>query len=351
MVSGKITVLIVDDSPIATLLLKQILARAPDIEVVGSAQNGREGLRLVEHLNPQVVCTDLHMPVMDGLELTKSIMKYFPRPVLVVSVSVYQNSPSAFRLIEAGALDVVAKPRYENESTFQEIAAEMISKVRILAGVKVFRHAWPERSLAPPTLALQVLDGLAAPVKVIAVGASTGGPPVLQAILSRLPRDFSLPIVVVQHISKGFLANMVAWLGGSCPLRVSIAQAGELPLRGGVYFAPEGKHLMFDREGRFVLSSDPPLNGHRPSVTQTMRSAVSCHGNGVAGLLLTGMGNDGAEGMQDIARAGGMTIAQDESSCVVFGMPKQAIAMGAVRVVLPLETIPAGLIRLQGKTF
>jgi two-component system chemotaxis response regulator CheB len=288
---------------------------------------------------------------MDGLELSKSIMQSFPRPVLVVSVSVYQNSPSVFRLLEAGALDVVAKPRHENEGNYQEIAAEFISKVRILAGVKVFRHARPECRPAPPTVALQALDGLAAPVKVITVGASTGGPPVLQAILSRLPGDFSLPIVVVQHISKGFLANMVAWLGGSCPLRVSIAQAGELPLRGGVYFAPEEKHLMFDQEGRFVLSSDPTLNGHRPSVTQTMRSAVACHGKGVAGLLLTGMGNDGAEGMLEIARAGGMTIAQDKDSCVVFGMPKQAIALGAVRLVLPLETIPAGLIRLQGKVF
>jgi two-component system chemotaxis response regulator CheB len=349
MASDKITVLIVDDSPIAILLLKRILARAADIEVVGSAQDGREGLRLIDQLNPQVVCTDLHMPVMDGLELTRAIMRAFPRPVLVVSVSVYKDSPSAFRLLEAGALDVVAKPRQENEVNFQDIAAELISKVRILAGVKVFRHARPERTLASPTLALQALDGLAAPVKVVTVGASTGGPPVLQTILSHLPRDFSLPVVVVQHISKGFLSNLVSWLGGSCSLRVSIAQAGELPYGGGVYFAPEGKHQMFDREGRFVLSSSPPVLGHRPSVTQTMRSAVACHGAGVAGLLLTGMGNDGAEGMLDIARAGGMTIAQDERSCVVFGMPKQAISLGAVKLVLPLEAITDCLIRLQGK--
>lgn len=348
MTPGKITVLIVDDSPIAILLLKRILTAAPDIEVVGSAQNGREGLQLVERLNPQVVCTDLHMPVMDGLEFTRSLMARFPRPVLVVSVSVADNSPSAFNLLEAGALDVIAKPRQDREAGFRAIAAELVSKVRILAGVKVFRRNGLESRSAvaavPPPVAIP-----SEPAKLIVVGASTGGPPVLQTILSRLPADFSLPLVVVQHISDGFLGNMVSWLNAFSPLRVSVAVAGERPAPGGVYFAPEGKHLLFDRDGAILLSSAPPVNGHRPSVTQTMRSAVECFGSRVAGLLLTGMGSDGAEGMLAIARAEGMTIAQDERSCVVFGMPKQAIAIGAVRLVLSLDEIPAGLVQLQGR--
>lgn len=352
MQANKITVLIVDDSAIATHLLKRILAAAPDIEVVGAAKNGQEGLRLVESLNPQVVCTDLHMPVMDGLDMTKVIMQRFPRPVLVVSVSVSKDSRDSnnvFNLLEAGALDVIAKPRQDNEAVFQAISNELIGKIRILAGVKVFRRnghqAVPVKAAEKPSIRTPE-----APVKLIVVGASTGGPPALQSIFSRLPASFSVPVVVVQHISDGFLANMVAWLDASSKMSVAVAKTEEMPLPGCIYFAPEGKHLIFDQMGRFAFSTYPPVNGHRPSVTHTMRSAVACHGKGVAGLLLTGMGSDGADGMLEISRAGGATIAQDEQSCVVFGMPKQAIALGAVKLVLPLENIAENLVRLQERS-
>jgi len=348
MTPGTIKVLLVDDSPIALLLLKRILATVPDIEVVGTAQDGLEGLRLVEQLDPDVVCTDLHMPVINGLELTRAVMARFPRPVLVVSVSVADHSMTAFTLLEAGALDIVAKPRQDSETGFRAIAAELVRKIRILSGVKVFRRNGQAHAAAPaPVPSAKAIPG--APPRLIVVGASTGGPPVLQTLLSRLPADFAVPMVVVQHISEGFLDNMVAWLNAFTPLHVSVAQAEELPAPGRVYFAPERKHLLFDREGRFVLSTDPPVHGHRPSVTRTMQSAVASYGSEVAGVLLTGMGSDGAEGMLEICRAGGMTIAQDERSSVVFGMPKQAIAIGAAKLVLSLDELPGGLVRLGGK--
>lgn len=349
MTPSKIKVLLVDDSIIAITLLKKVLVAAPDIEVVGTAQNGREALSLIPQLEPVVVCTDLHMPVMNGLELTREIMKRYPRPVLVTSVSVEEGSINVFKVIEAGALDVVLKPRMVNESEYNAMASELISKIRVLAGVRVFRRFKKEAPEDHSIRILQPLHEIKPPVRIIVIGASTGGPQAFQTILTKLPADFSIPIICVQHISEGFLDGLVQWLSGMCAMKVDRAREGSVPMPGTIYFPQEGKHLKFDGGGRFALSSEPSYHAHRPSITETMKSAAEHYESAVLSILLTGMGSDGAEGMQEVTRAGGITIAQDEKSSIVFGMPKQAIELGAAQLVIPLVEIAATLIRLQDK--
>lgn len=336
-----IRVLLVDDSPLALHVLQRLLSRSPDIQVVGTAANGREALALVPALSPDVICTDLHMPVMDGLAFTREVMASHPRPILVVSVSVEPNSSNVFRLLEAGAVDVLPKPRAVLDAEAEKLAQELISKVRILAGVHVFRRPNTANGASAPVP--RISPSPQAPVRIVVIGASTGGPQALREILSRLPAGFPVPVVCIQHIDSGFLTEMVAWLAEISPLPVAKASPGEAPQPGKVYFAPEDAHLELDDGRRFALSLAPPLEGHRPSVTVTMRTAARCFGAGTVGVLLTGMGRDGAEGMASIAAAGGITIAQDEASSIVYGMPREAAALGAVRHVLPLAQIAPAL--------
>lgn len=338
-----IRVLLVDDSALTLHVLQQLLVRSPDIEVVGTAADGRKALDLLLTLKPDIICTDMHMPEMDGLELTRAVMTTKPLPILVVSVSVEPDSPNVFRALEAGAVDVYLKPRDVLGMDQEKIARELASKIRIVAGVHVFRKREAVEAAArpqPPVLTEH------APVQLVVIGASTGGPQALRAILSGLPRTLPVPVVCVQHIGEDFLSGLVAWLAEASPLPVRKAAQGETPRNGVVYFAPENTHLEFDNLGRFDLSDAPPCSGHRPSATVTMRSAARRFGARTVGVLLTGMGRDGADGMADIAKAGGMTIAQDEASCVVYGMPKEAVALGAVRHVLAIEQIALALATL-----
>ena len=340
-----IRVLLVDDSPIVLHILQRLLSRSPEIQVVGTAADGREALELVPSLNPDVICTDLYMPVMDGLAFTREVMANYPRPILVVSVAVEPGSPNIFRLLEAGAVDIMPKPRDILTGDLDKVANELASKIRILAGVHVFRRnnnarGAPFAKLAPkPT----VIPRPQTPVRMVVIGASTGGPQALHEILAHLPASFPVPIVCVQHIGSNFLSEMVTWLNEVSPLPVRKAAHGETPQAGVVYFAPEDAHLELDDGGRFALSLAASLDGHRPSVTVTMRAAARCFGAGAVGVLLTGMGRDGAEGMASIAAADGITIAQDEASSVVYGMPKQAVELGAVLYILPLEQIAPAL--------
>lgn len=335
-----IRVLLVDDSPIALHLQKGLLARAPDIVVAGTAGNGREALELLPRLNPDVVCTDLHMPVMDGLEFTREVMRSFPRPILVVSVSVMRESINAFRMLEAGAVDVYPKPSLEPEANQERQARDFAAKIRILAGVHVFRR--PSPAGVRPTLPSSRDE----PIGLVAIGASTGGPQALRIITAALPADFAVPVICVQHIGNGFLAPMVAWLAEVSRLPVRLAGHGELPQPGVIHFAPPDLHLELDGRGRFELSDAPPCDGHRPSATVTLRAVARRYGVGAVGVLLTGMGRDGAAGMAAIAAVGGVTIAQDEATSVVYGMPREAVALGAVQQVLPLEQIAPALVAL-----
>ena len=324
-------------------ILRRILASSSEIRVVGTATNGREALRMIPEVNPEVVCTDLHMPIMDGLELTRQIMAECPRPILVISAAVQESdAENVFQLLEAGALDVFPKPKGGDQSDYDQIAGQLTRKIRILAGVHVMRkrprkvfEGASRRASRPPLIA--AAD--APQPSIVAIGASTGGPHALEAVLSKLPADFPVPIVCVQHISKGFLAGLTKWLGSHCRLNTQIAESGTTPERGNVYFAPDGLHLEIDPQGRLLTTTDGPMDGHRPSVNVLFESVARHAGSGAVGVLLTGMGRDGAKGMRTIRNAGGATIAQDEESCIVFGMPKSAVESGAVQDLLPLSKI------------
>jgi two-component system chemotaxis response regulator CheB len=336
-----IRVLLVDDSPIALHIMQRLLSGLPDIQVIGTAANGREALNLLPVLNPDVICTDLHMPVMDGLAFTREVMNKYPRPILVVSISVERGSSNVFRLLEAGAVDFYPKPRDILETDQGKLAMELASKIRILSGVHVFRRSGTAKgaSSLPDILSLQPR----ASVRIVVIGASTGGPQALHEILSHLPAGFPVPVVCVQHIGSGFLSDMVAWLAEISPLPVRIAVHGDVPQAGVVYFAPEDAHLELDDDGRFNLSQAAPCDGHRPSISASMNAAAHHFGAGTVGVLLTGMGRDGAEGMAAIAAAGGVTIAQDEASSAVYGMPREAVVLGAAQQVLALEQIAPAL--------
>lgn len=343
MTQAPIPVLLVDDSPLVLTVLKRILAASPDLQVVGTAKHGKEALALIPRLKPRVICTDLHMPEMNGLELTRQVMAKHPCPILVVSDYVQKEDQSnVFQLLEAGALDVFPKPRGGQGADYDRLARELIAKIRLLAGVVVFRKVpGAARKETPPEARPQLPAG--APFRLVAIGASTGGPNALQTLLASLPDDFPAPIVCVQHISEGFLTGMVDWLGLSAGVRVTIAQPGDFPQPGVAYFAQDGAHLELDREGRFCASKAEPYQGHRPSVNVLFESVAQCFGKAAVAVLLTGMGRDGATGMQAVARAGGLTIAQNEASSLVFGMPKEAIALNAVSHVMPLGEIGPAL--------
>jgi two-component system chemotaxis response regulator CheB len=291
------------------------------------------------------------MPVMDGLEFTREVMANYPRPILVVSVSVEPGSPNIFRLIEAGAVDIYAKPRDILSGDMNKLANELASKIRILAGVRVFRRT--NNALGAPVSKLSpkpaVMPRPQIPVRIVVIGASTGGPQALHNILVHLSAAFPVPIVCVQHIGSTFLSEMVAWLAEVSPLPVRKATQGESPQPGIVYFSPEDTHLELGKNGCFELTLAQPYDGHRPSVTVTMRAVARCFGASTLGVLLTGMGRDGAEGMASIAAAGGITIAQDEASSVIYGMPKVAVELGAVQHILPLEQIAPALEAMAGK--
>lgn len=344
----RIRVLLVDDSPLAIEIIRRMLATAPEIEVVHAASHGREALALVPQLKPDVVCTDLHMPVMDGLTLTRELMRLWPVPILVMSTSLQEAQRSnIFALLDAGALDVLAKPLGGLAQDFGVMAHELVRKIRILSGVKVFKraHGAPGR-VSVPLRPDQV--SVSQPLRIVGIGASTGGPKALETILRALPRNFPLPLVCVQHIARGFMSGLVSWLDASCEIRVMQAQVGMKPQPGTAYFGVDDRHLEIDPNGVFRCSDAMLMGGHRPSVDLCLSSLARHYGAQAAGVLLTGMGHDGAQGLLELARAGGFTIAQDEASSVVFGMPKRAIELQAARAVLPLSQIAEALLRLSG---
>jgi two-component system chemotaxis response regulator CheB len=359
MAQTPIRVLLVDDSPLTLTILKRALAASPEIEVVGTAANGREALARIEELDPAVVCTDFLMPVMNGLELTREIMARSPRPILVVSAVVGEAHPGrVFELLEAGAVDVIPKPP-GGVAVGSPAAQELINKIKVASRVYVFPRKTAlgsglralgkgEEAQAPPpraqsqdhrSAAVPPSAGAQRPARLLAIGASTGGPRTLVTILSQLPSDFPAPVLCVQHISHGFLGGLVEWLASQCRVKVEIARGGEAPRAGHVYFPQEDTHLVLDDGGRLLVLHDPPVGGHRPSVSTTFTSVARRYGAAAVAILLTGMGRDGVDGLEAVSRAGGVTIAQDEASSVVFGMPKEAISAGAAQHVLSPDEI------------
>lgn len=340
-----IRVLIVEDSPTLRMLLKTILESDPEITVIGMATSGEEGVRQALALKPDLITMDVHLPGMDGFTATRRIMEQQPTPIVIVSSSVdHHEVMTTFNAIQAGALDVLQKPTSVNHPDFAALREKLVTTVKLMAEVKVIRHY--RSPMAQRGAGERPKVGR--PYALLAIGASTGGPAALNSILKELPAGFPLPVLVVQHMTTGFTAGLVSWLQLESRLKIKIAEDGEY-LRGGVvYVAPDDTHLLVAARGVIGLSKAPPVSHVRPSATVLFESVARVYGGEAIGVLLTGMGNDGAEGLRAMRERGALTIAQDEATSAVYGMPKAAVELGAAVQVLPLSQIPGAVLALVG---
>jgi len=348
--SERIRVLVVDDSALMRKLIPAILARDSSIEVVGTAMDGAFDINKIEELQPDVVTLDLEMPRMDGMEMLRLIMKRAPLPIILFSTHSKEGGYATLKALALGAVDFLQKPKEAAIGHLEEIADQLIAKI------KVAKRA-AKRKLPPAT----IVEEAPAPKKgnrpalpprrVIAIGISTGGPNALQYVLSQIPSDFLSTIVVVQHMPEGFTEMFARRLDECCALEVQEARSGDLLLAGRVLICPGNRHIMVRRMPRgdmVVLSDGPHVNGHRPSADVLFHSVAQEFGLTAVGLLMTGMGDDGAEGLGAIKGAGGMTIAQSEDTCVVSGMPRAAILKGHANKIIPLDGLGSFLVHHYG---
>lgn len=334
-----VRVLIVDDSPVARAVLKDVLESDADIRVVGMAATGREAVEMTAKLKPDLVTMDLVMPGMDGMEATERIMARNPTPILFLSAFIGPDGAySRSDALAAGALDVVEKPNSMPDPGWQRDAGSLTHKVKTLARVPVVTHM--RRASRDPERARLSIESRRAGLAV-AIGGSTGGPKVIDELLSSLPTSYEPAVIVVQHLAEAFLPQLIASLQPRCALEIKVAESGDRLRPGRILFAPSSGHLVVVSGGRIRIDAGDPVRGFRPSIDVAMTSLAQTFGSRACGVLLSGMGADGAAGLQAIRNAGGKTLVQDESSCVVFGMPRAAVELGAAQHVLP----PAGLVR------
>jgi len=356
-------ILIVDDSAMMRRLIRTMIESDSKLTVIGEAADGREALARTTDLRPDLITLDVRMPVMDGVETTRQIMAYQPTPILVLTASLTRyDIDITFQMLGAGALDVMEKPKISNSADLERARIALVRKITLLARVKVVTHLrgrrknnpeWStlniERSHRPASADLSRPQSGSTPdhsafnlqpsgCPIVVIGASTGGPRVVRQILAGLPTNYDAAVLVVQHIAQGFSAGMVEWMVLSSALPISIAEDGALIKPGQVIVAPDRFDLMVTSDGRVKLCTQPLLIP-RPTIDVTMQSVAEICGPAATGVLLTGMGRDGAQGMCSIRHAGGFTIAQDEATCTIFGMPKAAIDLNAVQVVLPPDKI------------
>lgn len=353
-----IRVLIVDDMATIRMALRFILESDPELTVVGAVGSGEEAVAFCRKSRPDIITMDINMPGMGGYEAIRQIMSETPCPIVVITGIESQSLMEvSFKALALGALTVL--PKLRGFSPGDAEAKSLLRQIKIMAGVKVVRHSL--RAELPPVridkgvaqAAVPVKDSVSFkppnPAELVAVGLSTGGPPALQEILSGLPSSFPLPIVVVQHMSPGFMFGLGAWLSSATPFRCKVAELGETIKAGTVYLAPDNAHLTFKGNSNLWHDSSEPVDGHRPSATVLFESAAQHFGARAIGLLLTGMGRDGAQGLKAMYEAGAYTIAQDEASSLIFSMPKAAIELNAVKEVLGLNRIAHRLRTLAEK--
>jgi two-component system chemotaxis response regulator CheB len=346
--SNNTRVLVVDDSPLIRDILTALLQEDPEIEVIGQAENGQIAVELVKALRPDLVTMDIMMPVMDGLTAIQQIMAYHPTPILVVTSS--SEAGVAYKAISNGALEVMQKP----ELTLSPAEWQgFVQRVKLLSKVKVITHV-----RGRGTASTQILPFMGAVPQefdrqrpVLVVGASTGGPAALAKVLGGLPPDLAVGAIVVQHIADGFVPGLVSWLSTVTMLNVKAAEHGEKIEPGTVYIAPTGSHTVVTAGGQLGLLDEPPVESQRPAVDVLFESVPRQYGRRAIAVLLTGMGRDGARGLKVIRETGGHTIAQDEESCVIFGMPKAAIELDAAEQILSPAEIPAAIVRMLRKSF
>ena len=347
-----IKVLVIDDSALIRSLLTEIVNKQPDMKVVGTAPDPFVARERIKALNPDVLTLDVEMPKMDGLAFLEKLMRLRPMPVVMVSSLTEKSSSITLHALELGAFDYVTKPKLDIRNGLQEYAEELTEKIRGAAKARlqksVARSASQivshQKNSADVVLAAEHRS-FATTEKVIVVGASTGGTEALKAFLMDLPAD-SPGILITQHMPEAFTKAFAKRLDGLCRIAVKEAEHGERVLPGHAYVAPGNQHLLLKRSGANYmteLSDGPPVSRHRPSVDVLFRSAANCAGKNAIGIIMTGMGDDGATGMAEMHQTGAFTLAQDEQSCVVFGMPKEAIARGGVDEIVPLEDISKAL--------
>lgn len=348
-----INVLVVEDSPVIQEFLVHTLSSDPRIRVIGTATNGEEALERVRQKKPDLITMDIHMPKMDGFEATRRIMETYPVPIIIISgSSTGDEVATTFRALEMGALTVIPRPNGIGHPRYEATAKELIQTVKLMSEVRVVKRWARTRAAEPLSHSLTEATGVGyAPARIdlVAIGASTGGPQALQAVLSGLPGDFPAPVLVVQHIAPGFLQGLVEWLAGSCALPVRIAGHGETLQPGQVYIAPDGFQMEVRHGGIIDLTRGETGNRHCPSVSCLFHTVAEVYGRNAAGVLLTGMGKDGAQELKLMKERGAVTIAQDAQSSIVHGMPGEAIRLGAAAHVLAPERIAAVLTSLVKK--
>jgi two-component system, chemotaxis family, protein-glutamate methylesterase/glutaminase len=351
--AGRIRVVIVDDSALMRTVLTEIINDTPDLEVVGAAPDPLVAREMIRALNPDVITLDVEMPKMDGLSFLERLMRLRPMPVVMISSLTDAGAQTTLRALELGAVDFVSKPKLDLDRNIRGYAQEITEKLRVAARARVGKFVAPSASPRQQDVGGSTLPPRASAAgtdKIIVIGASTGGTEAIREVLSGMTPDCP-GILVTQHMPEAFTRSFANRLNTVCRIAVKEAQSGERVLPGHAYIAPGHSHLLLRRSGgnyMTELSSEPPVNRHRPAVDVLFHSAAQHAGRHALAVLLTGMGKDGATGMFELKQAGAYTIAQDEASCVVFGMPREAIARGAVDEVLPLTQIAARLAVLGG---
>ena len=324
-----IRILIADDSPLVVEIIRSVLEQDENLRVIAVAKNGAEAVALAKTLKPDLITMDIRMPVMDGIAATQAIMEDSPAPILVLAGAVTEDTSLAFRAIQAGAIDVVEKPVAPIVDAY--VALDLVQRVRMVASVPTIRR--PRRRTMAPA------EGASEAHGIVGLAASTGGPPALLSVLGALPADTHCSVLVVQHIAHGFLQGLVDWLAPGVKMKVKVAERGDTALPGCIYFAPEDAHLAVGPDMTLRMLKDPPVDGHRPSATVLFESmAQQCPAQSV-GVVLTGMGRDGAQGLLKLRERGGRTLAQDQTTSLIWGMPKAAVELGAAERALPIESI------------
>jgi two-component system chemotaxis response regulator CheB len=343
---SRVRVMVVEDSLVVRQLLVHIIASDPRLVVAAAVTSAEEALQEIGRVRPDVISMDIRLPGMDGLEATRRIMADHPTPIVVIASSIEDSTLKiSMNALRAGALTVVEKPVGLSSDGYAAIASTICTQLYIMSQVPVVRQRSfsPWREAAAPRREPEW--GMTRP-SIMGIAASTGGPPALAKVLGGLSPDFPLPILLVQHMGAPFMEGFASWLNGLVPLEVRLAQDQEIPKPGQVYVAPGDRHLLLSSAGTLKLSTEPPLGNQRPSATLLFQSMAQSLGRRGLGVILTGMGEDGAQGLVELRQAGGYAVAEDESTAVVYGMPAAAARMGGVNVSLPLDLIAPRILRL-----
>lgn len=336
-----IKVLVVDDSLTVQELMKHILTSDKDIEVIGSVNNGIEALKFLETMKPDVITMDINMPYMNGFEATQRIMETNPVPIIMIT-SLFDSTDvdRTFQAIQAGAVSVIEKPVSVRNQGYEQMCNNIIDKVKLMSEIKVVKRKFhTSKELKKSSEIKKIVDSEYCDKKVIAIGVSTGGPPILRKIISNLTTNLSVPILIVQHITPGFINGLVAWLRQATNIPIHIAFDGQSILPGNIYFAPDDEHMEIVYNGKISLNKQEKINGLRPTVSHLFNSVANAYGKNSIGILLSGMGRDGVEELKLLREKGAITIAQDKESSVVYGMPGEAVKINAAQYILSPEKI------------